>query len=228
MKLSGVDRALAARYMGVRGEPDDAVRGLVERAEKLVCETVSPKYVHRETDVTITPEGVKLGCMERLLTGNAIREHLQGCTRAVLLAATLSAEADKLIRQAGVRDMAQALAVDCVCSAAIEQVCDRAEEEIFAEIRAPFRTWRFSPGYGDLPIDLQADFLAALNAQRRIGLTATAESLLIPSKSVTALIGISDEPVRKRERGCAGCSMKGRCAFSASGRTCTGGNAQKI
>lgn len=222
MKLTGIDRAEAARYMGVRGEPDEKVMELIARAEQTVCERVVPKYVYREAEVEFTDEGVQLSCMPRVLNGNSIREHLSGCTRAVLLAATLSAEADKLIRQAGVRDMAEALAMDCVCSAAIERVCDAAEEEIFAEIGAPWRTWRFSPGYGDLPIDTQWDFLTALNAQRRIGLTATADSLLIPSKSVTAIIGISDTPQFRAESGCAGCSMHDRCAFAASGTTCRG------
>ena len=130
---------------------------------------------------------------------------------------TVSAEADKLIRQAAVTDMTESLAYDCLCSAAIEQVCNRAEEEIFAGSKV-YRTWRFSPGYGDLPISLQKELLYALNAQRRIGLTVTANSLLIPSKSVTAIIGVSDEPITQHKKGgCAECNMRGRCAFSKEG-----------
>ena len=203
--------------MGVKGEPDNTVLELLERAERLVRETVRPVYVYRETAVEADENGIKLACMAETLTGRDIQKHLNGCDRAVLLAATLSAEADKLIRQTAVRDMAFSLAVDCICSAAVEQLCNKAEEEIFSGGNVPYRTWRFSPGYGDLPLDLQGAFLTALNAQRRIGLTATENSLLIPSKSVTAIIGISDTPVKHGARGCAVCSMRESCAYRQLG-----------
>ncbi|MBP5581390.1 MAG: 5-methyltetrahydrofolate--homocysteine methyltransferase [Ruminococcus sp.] len=221
MELSRISKEEAARYMGVKGEPDEAVMELLDRAERLVREKVRPKYVYLETDVSFTDDGVVLGAMSEPLTGEDIKRHLQGCNRAVMLAATLSQEADKLIRQAAVTNMAESLAIDCICSAAIEQVCDRAEEEIFAEHPAPYRTWRFSAGYGDLPITLQRGFILALNAQRRIGLTVTDSSLLIPSKSVTAIIGISDVPVKRGGKGCAVCSMRESCEYRRSGRACS-------
>ena len=220
MELLPISKAEAARYMGVKGEPDSAVSELLDRAEKQVREVLRPKYVYIETDISITDEGVLLGAMIEPLTGDDIRRHLKGCDKAVLLAATLSQEADKLIRQAAVTNMAYSLALDCICSAAIEQVCERAEEEIFSKLSAPYRTWRFSPGYGDLPLTLQRGFLLALNAQRRIGLTVTDSSLLIPSKSVTAVIEISDVQVTKGSRGCAVCTMKDSCAYRLSGKIC--------
>lgn len=222
MELSPISKSEAARYMGVKGEPDQAVAELLDKAEKLVRERISPKYVYIETDVSFTEAGVVLGAMSESLTGKDIKQHLKGCNKAVLMAATLTQEADKLIRQTAVTNMAQSLAVDCICSAAVEQVCDRAEEEIFSRCSAPYRTWRFSPGYGDLPLSLQRSFLLALNAQRRIGLTVTENSLLIPSKSVTALIGISDEPIERENHGCAICNMRESCAYRAKGRKCQG------
>lgn len=218
MTLEPLSRAEAARYMGVKDAPDEAVSSLLDRYEPIVREKLRPAYVYREAEVTFCDEGVRISGVNTVLTGKDIKAHLAGCDRAVLLAATVSAEADKLIRQTAVTDMAAALAVDCLCSTAVEQVCERAEEEIFSEINAPFRTWRFSPGYGDLPISTQREFLLALNAQRRIGLTVTDSCLLIPTKSVTAIIGISEAPpVSQRERGCASCNMRGRCAFAENG-----------
>ena len=200
ISLSPISISEAARYMGVKGEPDTAVMELLERAERLVRESVRPMFVYRETAAEAVEDGIKLSCMSRHLTGEDIKKHLQGCNRAVIFAATLSAEADKLIRQS-----------------AVEQVCNKAEEEIFSASDIPYRTWRFSPGYGDLPLDLQGDLLTALNAQRRIGLTATANSLLIPSKSVTALIGISDTPIKRGAKGCAVCNMRESCAYRLAG-----------
>ena len=222
MELSQISKSEAARYMGVKGTPDQAVAELLDRAEKIVREKIHPKYVYIETDVTFTDEGVVLGAMSVPLTGEDIKRHLRGCNKAILMAATLTQEADKLIRQAAVTNMAESLAIDCLCSAAVEQVCDRAEEEIFSRCSAPYRTWRFSPGYGDLPLSLQSSLLLALNAQRRIGLTVTDSSLLIPSKSVTAIIGMSDRPVERGGRGCTICNMRENCAYREKGNRCHG------
>lgn len=217
IRLDPISKEEAARYMGVSGVPDAATAGLIDRCEPVVREKVRPAYVYREVSVELRDDGVYLPEAELLLPGEDIKRHLKGCRRAVIFAATVSSEADKLIRQAAVTDMAESLAYDCLCSAAIEQVCDKAEEEIFAGYGARYRTWRFSPGYGDLPIDVQSRFLRALNAQRRIGLTATENSLLLPSKSVTAIIGISDTPPEETGSGCDICNMRDRCAFNRTG-----------
>ena len=55
--------------------------------------------------------------------------------------------------------------------------------------------WRFSPGYGDCPLSAQRSIVNALNATRLIGLTVTPTSLLMPTKSVTAVIGLFDGEV---------------------------------
>lgn len=210
----------AARYMGVKGEPSASVAELLDRLEPVVRAVIRPCYVFRETTVEHDEQGVHLGCMSVPLTGKSVAEHLKDCGKAVILAATLSSEADKLIRRLAVTDMAESLAADSLCSAAIETVCDLAEQEIFSRINAPYRTWRFSPGYGDLPLELQADLLDALNAQRRIGLTVTENSLLVPTKSVTAIIGISESPVAGSGVGCQNCGMRESCAFRRSGIKC--------
>ena len=218
MKLTSVSKSEAARYMGVKGQPDRAVSELLDKAEKLVVERVEPKYIYRVSDIIRENDVIKIEGVT--FEGGGIKKHLEGCDRAVLLAVTLSGEADKLIRQAAVTDMALSLALDCICSAAVEQVCDIAESEIFERIDAPYRTWRFSPGYSDLPIAVQSDFLRALNAPKRIGLTAAESSLLMPTKSVTAIICISDTPVAKGAKGCAVCGMRESCAYRAAGAVC--------
>ena len=52
---------------------------------------------------------------------------------------------------------------------------------------------RFSPGYGDLPIEVQKDFLPLLDAERRLGITLSESCLMAPSKSVTAIIGVASK-----------------------------------
>ena len=216
--LDPISIAESSRYMGIKGEPDENIKSMLKRCEKTVRERLRPNYVYRTADIEIHENGLIIGGIN--FEGNDIKKHLEGCSKAVLMAVTVSAEADKMIRQLSVNNMTEALAVDCLCSSAVEQVCNKAETEIFSQIKAPYRTWRFSAGYGDLPIAVQKDILYFLNAQRRIGLTVTESCLLMPSKSVTAVVGISEEPLKPQKKGCAVCSMRDRCAFSAEGKTC--------
>ena len=60
--------------------------------------------------------------------------------------------------------------MDALASAAIEEVCRIADEDIKGQIDGEFLTWRFSPGYGDFPLEIQKEFLEAVNAPKRIGL----------------------------------------------------------
>ena len=96
---------------------------------------------------------------------------------------------------------------------AVEAVCDLAEAEIRVRFPGCSFPFRFSPGYGDLPIELQDPILRLLDAPRRVGLCATDRHILTPRKSVTAVLGISDGEISPQKRGCASCTFRDRCKF---------------
>ncbi len=49
---------------------------------------------------------------------------------------------------------------------------------------------RFSPGYGDLPLAVQREFMTLLDCAHLIGINLNESLLMSPSKSVTAIIGM--------------------------------------
>jgi hypothetical protein len=51
---------------------------------------------------------------------------------------------------------------------------------------------------------------------KEIGVSLTGALLMTPSKSVTALVGVSDKPGECRSRGCADCSASGNCPYRAA------------
>ncbi len=208
------------RYMGC--PPEQAApqtRTLAEQAAVQMEQTARPRSVFREFGLSITGDGVLLES-GLLLPGRDLAQHLAGCDRAVMLAVTLSAQADALIRRAESRDMAQALALDCAAAALVEEVCDRLEGEIFAKYPGCHFPFRFSPGYGDLPLSVQSGLLALLDAPRKIGLCANENHILTPRKSVTALIGVSREPVGRAVRSCQSCPGREGCQYRKSGGHC--------
>ena len=106
--------------------------------------------------------------------------------------------------------------LQATAAAMTETWCDRINERIRleAEQEGLYTRPRFSPGYGDLPLDLQREISAILNMSKEIGVSLTDTMLMTPSKSVTALIGISDTPGKCAPAGCAGCAASANCAYA--------------
>jgi hypothetical protein len=180
---------------------------------ELFSTNVVPKSVYGVWDCQIDSFTVSFGGIS--VKSKNLCEHLKDCERAVLLAATLGTEADTLLRRFSVQDMEKAVIAQAVCAAMIEAYCDSVTAEIeseFAQKEEPclYPTTRFSPGYGDLDIAHQKDILNLLNCSR-IGLTLTDGFMLIPSKSVTAVIGFSREKNQSSEK-CERCSTP--CALA--------------
>ena len=73
----------------------------------------------------------------------------------------------------------------------IENVCDLFNKKINGEYQ--YTKSRFSPGYGDLPIEFQRDIFSVLNLNKNIGVYLTEGMQMTPSKSVTAIIGAGNE-----------------------------------
>ncbi|MBQ6401977.1 MAG: methionine synthase [Firmicutes bacterium] len=200
-------------YLHVDGEPDDALRRQMDEAERLLLGSVRPRGIYRVLSRSQVPED-----------GFSIQKHLEGCDQSALLAVTAGTEIDALIRKWQTAGMAMALLLDTGASVLVEQIADEAEAQLEAEItaRAPgrFFTPRFSPGYGDYPLSCQRDLLTLVDAPRKIGLTLTAGNMMVPSKSITALIGLSDVPVKGRLATCGECVLREKCEFIKTGGHC--------
>lgn len=211
----------ALRYMGqAETECDERLMSIVYECEEKILKAVKPRYTYRGFDIEQEEEGVSVSGTALFLKGKSIKEHLCGCEKVVLMCATLSADVDRIIRVAELSDMLRALALDCLASVAIEQLCDKVELLIKEDFPEYEMTWRFGVGYGDLSLSLQRDFLSVLNAQKLVGLNVTESSILTPRKSVTAIIGLSKDKIEQSKRGCAVCNLKGTCAYRKKGSRC--------
>ena len=123
----------------------------------------------------------------------ALRKNLQGCERAVVFAATVGLELDRMIAKAARLSPAKALLLQAIGAERIEALCDRFCQELSEELAPMGQTLRprFSPGYGDLPLTFQEEIFRVLDCPRKIGLSLNESLLMSPTKSVTALVGIT-------------------------------------
>lgn len=218
--LTAIDGFEVLRYMGCPPEQADApLKQMVEECVNQMIKTARPRWTSQALSISHKEEGVYLSS-GLLLPGKDLFAHLEGCHEVVLFCATLSPQVDQLIRQAESRDMLRALCLDCCATAAVEQLCDWVEEQIHAQYPECFFSFRYSPGYGDLPLSVQAPLLSLLDAPRKLGLCASSSYILTPRKSVTALIGVASAPVSSAKRSCISCPAGEHCQYRKAGGHC--------
>ena len=194
--LSSLDRAEALRYMGGHGvNPDDITKALMDKAEEEILKICRPVYTFTE----IPKDSPVLG-------GEDIRKVIEKSEKVVLIAATLGIYVDKLIRKWQITDMAQAVVIDAMASVAIEQFMDKIELELSKRYSGYYFTNRFSPGYGDYPLEKQKEIIKLLNTEKKLGLNLTESLMLNPTKSVTAVIGMGKEEIKEKSSCTSKCS----------------------
>ena len=222
MDLEGIPIDEVLRYLGAAGKDPGPLLPLAEDCARELLGAARPRWSWRALGCQETSEGVRLDC-GLLLPGEDLRRHLSGCREAVLLAATLSQGVDALLRRTQLCDLSRSLVLESCATAAIEEVCNRGEAVIRESYPGRNLTSRYSPGYGDLPVTLQGELLALLDAPRQLGLCATGSSILTPRKSVTAVIGIRESGVETppQKRSCENCSLRESCAYRRAGSRCS-------
>ncbi|WRS27874.1 methionine synthase [Oscillospiraceae bacterium MB08-C2-2] len=219
-----IDRAEVLRYLGYGGqELDEALSQLIDSSIADCLAWAKPAYTHRTFGLVPAPGGIGLAGTSLILAGESIAKHLEGAKGAVLMAATLGLGLENQLKRMNGRDMTRSLIVDSAATDCIEKVCDLVEEEIRQEQAAQGLSinFRFSPGYGDLPLETQPAFLSVLDAGRRIGLTCTSNLIMLPRKSVTAIMGIFENPAEPAPKSaCSTCNLAANCPYRKSGKSC--------
>lgn len=121
-----------------------------------------------------------------------LRRHLEGCAEILLFACTAGSEIDRRINREKLVSPVRGLLMSAIGSQQVEGACDRLCDLLAAEYPEKQLVTRYSPGYGDLPLEIQKDVFRALDCERSIGVTLTESLLMQPSKSVTAVIGMKE------------------------------------
>ena len=183
------NRREALRYL--RARPDDKeAQLLVDTVYLRLRNEVQARHVLQKHRVAVDATGVTLESGTRF-NSRDLAAHLKGCEEALLLGATLGSRVDAAIRRLALGSVAEGAAAQAVAAALIESYCD--------EVQARFDTGglaqrpRFSPGYGDWDLAEQRLIFPVLNCAKLIGLTLTEGCMMAPSKSVTAVIGLSED-----------------------------------
>lgn len=125
---------------------------------------------------------------------------LVGCGYAYIFAATIGLNMDRLIAKATKTSPAIAVMLQALGAERIEALCNKFEEYITKQSSEDISLKpRFSPGYGDLPLSFQKEIFSFLGCYKQIGLSLNDSLIMSPSKSVTAIIGILEKTITKKQ-----------------------------
>ena len=201
------DKAEILRYAGVREsttEIDTLLDECLKESEGIfiykVCYGTFPLYIN----------GDKIDLSFTKTVSKALAKALKNSGNFILFAATAGFELDRLITRYSKISPSKALMFQAIGTERIESLCDAFcidMEKEFGNL-----TPRFSPGYGDLSLEIQKDFFKVLDPGRKIGATLNESLVMSPSKSVTAIVGISDCEEEANNHNCEKCN-KTNCLF---------------
>lgn len=164
------------------------------------------KACYSKFNIDICDDCIDFGFMK--VKSSALATNLKDCHEVYAFAATTGVKAERLLNKYNRISPGKAFIFDAIGSAATEAFCDYLNAYLReqTEENGQFLRPRFSPGYGDFPIEHQPDLLMALDTNRKLNLTLTDSFLMVPTKSVTALIGIADTPNACRTKACEACT----------------------
>src|SRR6056297_3518156 len=214
-----ISRSEIMRYLGYKKDSSDKrLDGEIMDAVKELQRTSLFNYVYK--DFHLEKDELKIVFKDSpiIIESKKLSNHLINSNRGVVMAVTLGFQVEKKLKYFSKLDLSKGIVYEACAAALIEELCDYVQSEIEAEAgeEGYYITDRYSPGYGDLSLEVQPQIIKALEAQKRIGLSTTENYILIPRKSVTAIIGLTLEDDNP-STGCKDCSLNNECDYKNKG-----------
>ena len=211
------------RYLEYKGQIiDDNLKETINQCKNITKARINPRYTFRVYSIKKNKGIIEFEGSNLKLESRDLYKVLKDCNKCILMAATIGLDIEKDIRKYSLTELTKGIIIDSCATTAIEEVCDMVQEEVQNNILedGQYTTLRYSPGYGDLPIEKNKDILNLINGQKEIGLTITTNGIMIPRKSVIAIIGISDNKLSQVKKSCKNCNNKDTCKFKRGVDSC--------
>lgn len=216
------------RYLQYKNQNiEDNLLQNIKQCIKITKENIKPRFIFRKYVIKkhkgfnekskVYLEGTNL-----ILHSDDIYNLLLECDECILMSSTLGLQIEKEIRKLTYTDLTKGIIIDACSTVAIEEVCDIVQDNIAKSLlkEDKYITYRYSPGYGDLSIEKNVDINNLLSSQKEIGLTVNSSGIMIPRKSVVALIGVSRKCISNIIKSCENCSDRYNCDYKKEEDSC--------
>lgn len=184
------DKRQAFRFMGCKNDiHNEELERLYDECVCLALKEASFKAVWRKSEIEFIGDDTVQFDFGKI-TSASLCKNLEGCKEAYVFAATAGMGIDRLLLKYQRIDSVKAMVLSAVGSSLVECWCDKVNARIVGDKKSKPR---FSPGYGGVDLKHQREIFDFLGAEKSLGITLTDSFFMIPVKSVTAFIGISEE-----------------------------------
>lgn len=205
-----MNRQSILNYLMILGEADNETNKLIGECIEEVKELSLFKYIYKEVNLTHSP--LMISEIEMALESDDLNLYFNDCHSALLVGCTLGSEVDRKLRYYQYDNLAKAVVFDAVCNAYLEEMADAYEDTL----DLPQRTFRFCPGYGDIPLEYNVPISSYLNIEKNLFVHINQAGLFVPLKTMVGIIGIGKE-VKKT---CLSCMKLDTCQLRKEGKTC--------
>lgn len=205
----------ALRYMRAK-EPDAKLINNIKSGFEHLNNIMRPRKIYGVFNIVRNKNYLSIANINlNSLNLNNLLINSQDCC---LMAVTLGHETDREILIAQNRSMADGLILDACASVMADVICDNLELEIIDNLNKNKNlnlklTPRFSPGYGDVPLDVSQEIIEVLNADKYIGLSMTRSGMMSPVKSITAFAGVINNNLNFNFNKCEACNNNQNCVY---------------
>ena len=174
-------------YLGFKGDPDETQLSMVRDAVSLAKRLSRPQFVFRYICLKSDREGhilcdapldISYPSLQKLLAS-------KGSDSLCIFVSTLGPAIDKRISDLAATDSSGMILLDSAANALIEEETNAFQ----SRLALPGETFRYAPGYGDVPLSMQKDIFDLMPEIGRIGITLDGSYMMHPLKYMTGLIG---------------------------------------
>lgn len=187
-KSPEIDKSEVLRY--ARSGADKDSLALLDSCISEAQDLFSYNLCYGRFGIEVSEDEIDLGFAR--VRSHSLATCLMGCHEIILFGATVGFGIDRLIHKYSITSPSRAIMLQALGSERVEALCDAfcrdvslSEGEVGNVVRP-----RFSPGYGDLSIELQREVFIALDLTKNLGINLGDNLFMTPTKSVTAIVGI--------------------------------------
>ncbi len=178
------------RYLSYRGKPTATVFSVLDEVKEECVRASRLGVCYAVGELSASGKTVRFDTLQ--MESEALSHAVNGCSKGVLFCATLGVGVDRLLIKYAQTNPLKGAVLQAIGAAYVEALCDEFCRKIAAE-KGLFSRPRFSPGYGDFSLENQKQIFAYLCPENKIGVALNDSILMSPSKSVTAILPLSDE-----------------------------------
>lgn len=174
-------------YLGFKGDPDEVQLQMVEDAIREAKRYARPQFVYRFIELIKEEDGSYRADAPLCVSYSDLQKLFAkgDCDSLCILVSTLGSATDSKIARLAETDQSKMVLIDAASNALIEEETNAFQKRLGLKEG----TFRFAPGYGDVPLSLQREIFDLMPEISKIGIKLDDSNLMHPMKSMTGLIG---------------------------------------